>query len=157
MKRPSSGRCSRPGPTTGRPLNQSEAADTGLRKGNNTMKRIKIALALLAVAAVAATALGSSASASTPSRTGSLQNIVDTATAAGNFTTLVSLVTQAGLADTLANGGPFTVFAPTDAAFAKVPKATLNALAANPALLKAVLLYHVLPGSLTAAAGGKLT
>ena len=117
------------------------------------MKRIKLTFALLAIAiaAVAATALGSSASASTPSRTGGLQNIVDTANAAGNFTTLVSLLTKAGLADTLANGGPFTVFAPTDAAFAKVPKATLDALAANPDLLKAVLLYHVVPGTLTAA------
>ena len=71
------------------------------------------------------------------------KNIVQTAVAAGDFDTLVSLVKQAGLADTLAHGGPFTVFAPTDEAFANVPKATLDALAADPALLKQVLLYHV--------------
>jgi uncharacterized surface protein with fasciclin (FAS1) repeats len=78
------------------------------------------------------------------------KNIVETAVAAGSFDTLVSLVQQAGLADTLATGGRFTVFAPTDAAFAKVPKKTLSALAADPAKLKAVLLYHVAPGELRA-------
>jgi uncharacterized surface protein with fasciclin (FAS1) repeats len=71
------------------------------------------------------------------------KNIVETAVSAGSFKTLVSLVQQAGLADTLASGGTFTVFAPTDAAFAKVPKDDLAALAANPEQLKAVLLYHV--------------
>jgi uncharacterized surface protein with fasciclin (FAS1) repeats len=80
----------------------------------------------------------------------SSKNIVETAVAAGNFTTLVSLVQQAGLADTLATGGPFTVFAPTDEAFAKVPKETLAALAADPQLLKSVLLYHVAAGKLDA-------
>jgi uncharacterized surface protein with fasciclin (FAS1) repeats len=79
------------------------------------------------------------------------KNIVQTAQAAGDFTTLVSLVQQAGLADTLSHGGPFTVFAPTDEAFAKVPQATLDALAADPALLKKVLLYHVVSGRVTAA------
>jgi len=79
------------------------------------------------------------------------QNIVNTATAAGQFKTLVSLVQQAGLAGTLSTGGPYTVFAPTDAAFAKVPKKTLSALAADPAKLKAVLLYHVAQGKVTAA------
>jgi len=63
----------------------------------------------------------------------------------------VSLVQQAGLAGTLSTGGPYTVFAPTDAAFAKVPKKTLSALAADPAKLKAVLLYHVAQGKVTAA------
>ena len=61
-----------------------------------------------------------------------------------------SLVGQAGLAETLATGGTFTVFAPTDAAFAKVPKKTLATLAANPEQLKAVLLYHVAKGELRA-------
>jgi uncharacterized surface protein with fasciclin (FAS1) repeats len=79
-------------------------------------------------------------------------NIVQTAVAAGQFKTLASLLTKAGLANTLATGGAFTVFAPTDAAFAKVPKATLNALAANKAKLRAVLLYHVVKGSLPASA-----
>ena len=77
-------------------------------------------------------------------------NIVQTAVAAGQFKTLVALVKQAGLAGTLQGKGPFTVFAPTDAAFAKVPKATLAALAKNKSELRAVLLYHVAAGRLTA-------
>jgi transforming growth factor-beta-induced protein len=113
------------------------------------MKRIRTALALLVVAAVAVAAIG--ASASTASRSESEKNLVQTAVAAGQFTTLASLLTKTGLVDTLATGGPFTVFAPTDAAFAKVPKATLDALAENPSQLKSVLLYHVVPGRVTAA------
>jgi uncharacterized surface protein with fasciclin (FAS1) repeats len=74
------------------------------------------------------------------------ENIVQTAVAAGKFTTLTSLVEQAGLASTLSGEGPFTVFAPTDDAFAKVPKRTLDALAADREALKAVLLYHVVDG-----------
>ena len=70
--------------------------------------------------------------------------------AAGSFKTLTSLVKQAGLADTLATGGRFTVFAPTDAAFAKVPKKTLAALGEDRAKLRAVLLYHVARGKLPA-------
>ena len=121
------------------------------------MRRIHTTLALLVVAAVAAAAIGASASASTTSRLGGDKNIVETAVAAGQFKTLASLLTKAGLADTLASGGPFTVFAPTDAAFAKVPKATLDALAENPAQLKAVLLYHVVSGRVTAADVVKLS
>jgi transforming growth factor-beta-induced protein len=117
------------------------------------MKRIISLLALLAVAAVAVVGAGS---ASAQSRASSV-DIVQTAVGAGQFTTLASLLQQAGLVDTLATGGPFTVFAPTDAAFAKVPKATLDALAADPAKLKAVLLYHVVPGRVTAADVVKLT
>ena len=74
------------------------------------------------------------------------ENIVATAVAAGDFTTLTSLVEQAGLAETLSDEGPFTVFAPTDGAFAKVPQETLDSLAADPEALKAVLLYHVVDG-----------
>jgi transforming growth factor-beta-induced protein len=121
------------------------------------MKRIRTAFALLVVAALAAAALGASASASTSSRSDGDKNIVQTAVSAGQFTTLASLLTQAGLVETLSTGGPFTVFAPTDAAFAKVPKATLDALAKNPALLKSVLLYHVVPGRVTAADVVKLS
>ena len=73
-------------------------------------------------------------------------NIVETAVAAGNFTTLASLLTEAGLAETLAGDGPYTVFAPTDEAFAAVPQETLDALAADPELLRSVLLYHVVEG-----------
>jgi uncharacterized surface protein with fasciclin (FAS1) repeats len=77
------------------------------------------------------------------------KNIVQTAVAAGQFKTLVSLVKQAGLAGALSGPGALTVFAPTDAAFAKVPKATLAALAKDKAKLKAVLLYHVAKGKVT--------
>jgi uncharacterized surface protein with fasciclin (FAS1) repeats len=83
-------------------------------------------------------------------------DIVTTATAAGQFTTLTKLLKTAGLASTLRTGGPYTVFAPTDAAFAKVPKATLNGLLADKAKLKAVLLYHVVAGKVTAAKVVKL-
>jgi transforming growth factor-beta-induced protein len=121
------------------------------------MKRIRTTIALLVVAALAAAAIGASASASTASKSEGDKNIVQTALAAGQFSTLASLLTKAGLVETLSTGGPFTVFAPTDAAFAKVPKATLAALAENPAQLKSVLLYHVVPGSVTAADVVKLT
>jgi len=79
------------------------------------------------------------------------KDIVDTAVGAGTFKTLVKLLTDAGLVDTLKGAGPFTVFAPTDDAFAKVPKATLDALAADKNKLKAVLTYHVAAGKYMAA------
>ncbi len=78
-------------------------------------------------------------------------DIVDTAVAAGQFSTLARALQAAGLVDTLKGPGPFTVFAPTDAAFAKVPEATLNALLADPARLRAVLTYHVAAGRVMAA------
>jgi uncharacterized surface protein with fasciclin (FAS1) repeats len=108
-------------------------------------------LATLAVAALGVSAIGGAALARDGGGSASAQgNIVETAVAAGKFDTLVSLVEEAGLAETLATGGNFTVFAPTDAAFAKVPKKTLAALKADPAKLKAVLLYHVVKGELHA-------
>ncbi|MBX3635301.1 MAG: fasciclin domain-containing protein [Rubrivivax sp.] len=95
------------------------------------------------------------------------KDIVDTAVAAGKFTTLATALKAAGLVDTLKGPGPFTVFAPTDEAFAKVPKADLDALLADKAKLTAVLTYHVVPGKVMAAdvkagqvatvQGGKLT
>jgi uncharacterized surface protein with fasciclin (FAS1) repeats len=120
------------------------------------MKRIRTTLVLVALAAVVATAIGTSASASTAKPTGT-KNIVQTAVAAGQFKTLVSLVKSAGLAKTLSGKGPFTVFAPTDAAFAKVPKATLAALGKDKMKLREVLLYHVLKGKVTAAQAMTLT
>ena len=78
------------------------------------------------------------------------KDIVDVAVGAGNFKTLVAAVQAAGLVDTLKSPGPFTVFAPTDAAFAKIPKATLDALLADKAKLTAVLTYHVVPGKVMA-------
>jgi uncharacterized surface protein with fasciclin (FAS1) repeats len=78
------------------------------------------------------------------------KDIVDTAVAAGNFKTLATALQAAGLIDTLKGKGPFTVFAPTDAAFAKVPKADLDALLADKAKLTAVLTYHVVAGKVMA-------
>jgi len=79
--------------------------------------------------------------------TAQAKDIVETAVAAGDFKTLVAAVQAAGLVDTLKGKGPFTVFAPTDAAFAKIPKADLDALLADKAKLSAVLLAHVVPAS----------
>ncbi|RZL95033.1 MAG: fasciclin domain-containing protein [Variovorax sp.] len=78
------------------------------------------------------------------------KDIVDTAVAAGDFKTLAAALEKAGLVDTLKGKGPFTVFAPTDAAFAKVPKKDLEALLADKSKLAAVLTYHVVPGSVMA-------
>lgn len=79
------------------------------------------------------------------------KDIIDTAIAAGDFKTLATLLTTAGLVNTLKGVGPYTVFAPTDEAFAKVSKTTLAKLATNPSNLKKVLLYHVVKGKITAA------
>ncbi len=78
------------------------------------------------------------------------KDIVDTAVSAGQFNTLASALKTAGLVDTLKGPGPFTVFAPTDAAFAKIPKADLDALLKDKAKLSAVLTYHVVPGKVMA-------
>ncbi len=78
-------------------------------------------------------------------------DIVDTAVAAGSFKTLATALQKAGLVDTLKGKGPFTVFAPTDAAFAKIPKAQLDALLADKAMLTKVLTYHVVAGKVMAA------
>jgi uncharacterized surface protein with fasciclin (FAS1) repeats len=78
------------------------------------------------------------------------KDIVDTAVAAGSFKTLATALQAAGLVDTLKGKGPFTVFAPTDAAFAKIPKADLDALLKDKAKLTAVLTYHVVPGAVMA-------
>ena len=110
------------------------------------MSRNRKFIALAAVAALSLSAMAPVVSAKRDQR-----NIVQTAVAAGQFKTLTKLLKQAGLAGTLQTKGPFTVFAPTDAAFAKVPKATLAALAKDKAKLRAVLLYHVAKGKLTAA------
>ena len=98
------------------------------------MKKTLIALALTAGASLSVMA----------------QDIVDTAVKAGNFKTLVAAVQAAGLVDTLKGPGPFTVFAPTDEAFAKIPKATLDGLLGDKAALTKVLTYHVVPGKVMA-------
>lgn len=89
-----------------------------------------------------------------------LKDIVDTAVGAGKFNTLVAAVTAAGLVETLKGAGPFTVFAPTDDAFAKLPKGTVEDLLKpeNKAKLVSILTYHVLPAKVMAAdiAGKKM-
>ena len=93
----------------------------------------KVLLGIVASALVSTSAFG--------------KDIVDTAVSAGNFNTLATALKAAGLIDTLKGQGPFTVFAPTDAAFAKLPQDQLNALLADKAKLTAVLTYHVVPGA----------
>lgn len=104
----------------------------------------KVALVFLAVfTLVAVTAL--------PARTGDYKDIVDTAVEAGSFNTLAKALTEAGLVETLKGQGPFTVFAPTDEAFAKLPAGTLESLLQDKAKLRAVLTYHVISGKIMAA------
>jgi uncharacterized surface protein with fasciclin (FAS1) repeats len=110
------------------------------------MKKTALLLVIV-VAALAAAPLGSTAGAGSRADA----DIVATATATGKFTTLTMLLKRAGLVSALKQPGPYTVFAPTDAAFKKVPKKTLKTLLANKAKLKAVLLYHVVSGKVTAA------
>ena len=98
------------------------------------MKKTALAAAALAFAAFGAQA----------------KDIVDTAVAAGDFKTLAAALQKADLVQTLKGKGPFTVFAPTDAAFAKVPKKDLDALLADKDKLAAVLTYHVVPGNVMA-------
>jgi uncharacterized surface protein with fasciclin (FAS1) repeats len=78
-------------------------------------------------------------------------NIVDTAVSAGDFNTLVAAAKAAGLVETLQGEGPYTVFAPTDEAFAKLPEGTVESLLEYPDQLREILLYHVVPGKVMAA------
>ncbi|HJX28278.1 MAG TPA: fasciclin domain-containing protein [Thermoanaerobaculia bacterium] len=107
----------------------------------------KILFPVLSVLLLAGSALTAQA-ANAPAKGG---DIVDTAVAAGSFNTLVKAVQAAGLVETLKGPGPFTVFAPTDEAFAKLPPGALDALLKDKAKLQAVLTYHVVPGRVTAA------
>ena len=97
------------------------------------------------VLAAAVAALAGCATSSTP------VSVADTIAAQPQLSTLNGLVAKAGLTDTLKGTGPYTVFAPTNAAFAKVPAKTMDDLAKDPAKLKAVLNYHLIPGKLMAA------
>ena len=107
-----------------------------------------LAASVLAIGAVSAGATVIPAPAAQPT---AAKNIVQTAVAAGRFKTLVMLAKRAGLAGALTGERKLTVFAPTDAAFRKVPKATLNKLLRNRAQLRRVLLYHVVAGDVRAA------
>lgn len=111
---------------------------------SRTIKSLSIAIAAsFAIVSAAASAGGG----------GAKGNLVAAAMSSNEHQTLVAAVKAAGLVDTLASGGPFTVFAPTDAAFAKLPEGTVDALLqpANREQLRAVLTYHVVPGKVTAA------
>ena len=119
------------------------------------MKKRITTIAVLAASAVLATTGIASASTTAPHARTS-QNIVQVASGAPQFSTLVSLIKKAGLVKTLSGKGPFTVLAPTNAAFAKVPKATLNEIASNKAMLTKVLTYHVIAGKAPASAVVKL-
>lgn len=92
-----------------------------------------------------------------PSGAAKAKDIVDTAIAAGSFKTLVKAVQAAGLVETLKGRGPFTVFAPTDDAFAKLPKNTLDGLLMDKQKLTGVLTYHVVAGKVMAAEVTKMT
>lgn len=108
-------------------------------------------------AAVAVTIIGLAAGSSTAYAAD--KDIVDTAIAAGEFKTLAAALTAAGLVDTIKGKGPFTVFAPTDAAFAKLPAGTVESLLKpeNKAKLTAILTYHVVSGMVMAVDVTKLT
>ena len=108
-------------------------------------------LALVAVLATAVVAFGGGDSPARQAAEAPKKNIVETAVGAGKFDTLVSLVQTAGLAKTLSGKGPYTVFAPTDRAFKKVPAETLEALGSDRKALRRVLLYHVAEGRYPAA------
>jgi uncharacterized surface protein with fasciclin (FAS1) repeats len=112
-------------------------------------KKSLISVVLLAIVAVGLTLPVQAAS--------DKADIVDTAVAAGSFKTLVTAIKAAGLAETLKGEGPFTVFAPTDEAFAKLPAGTLDALLKDKAKLQAVLTYHVVSGRVMAADVTKLS
>lgn len=121
-----------------------------------TRSALVLVLAVALAAAVAFPAVAGSAKADSKMAPAS-NTIVDVAVANGSFTTLVTALKATGLDAALAGPGPFTVFAPTDAAFAKLPAGTLESLLANPAKLAEILKYHVVAGKVTAADVAGLT
>lgn len=113
------------------------------------MKKVLVFAMVLAFGSIPAFAGdGCSSSAKLAANSG---DIVATAQSAGDFTTLLAAAQAAGLVETLQAAGPFTVFAPTDEAFAKLPEGTVENLLANPDHLRELLLYHVVPGRVMAA------
>jgi len=120
------------------------------------MKRLALlsacTLLALPLAATATTGAADTCSSSTKATASTEKNIVETALAAGNFTTLAAALQAGDLVETLQGKGPFTVFAPTDEAFAQIPKETLKALLEkkNKGTLQTILTYHVVPGRVAA-------
>jgi len=108
-----------------------------------TLTAAAIAFAALLIAGPAGAQMGEDRTAAPTS------DIVDVAVSAGSFNTLAAALEAAGLVETLKGEGPFTVFAPTDEAFAKLPEGTVEALLADKEKLTAILLYHVVPGRVT--------
>ncbi len=120
-------------------------------KNSNTLKIAILPVALLAAITGLIMLLSIGVSNALAGSHSAGKDIVDTAVDAGSFNTLVTAVQKAGLVDTLKGEGPFTVFAPTDEAFAKIPEDQLAALIADKDKLVAVLTYHVVPGKVMAA------
>jgi uncharacterized surface protein with fasciclin (FAS1) repeats len=120
------------------------------------MPKLFVSILAASVLAIAAISAGATSAAGPATQPMADKNIVLTAVAAGQFKTLVMLAKRAGLAGTLTAETKLTVFAPTDTAFKKVPKATLNKLLRNRAQLRRVLLYHVVAGDVKAAQVVKL-
>jgi transforming growth factor-beta-induced protein len=123
-------------------------------KGKNQMKERNIFSVLLTIIMLVAALVPMSVARAADSGT---QDIVDTAAGNPQFSTLVAAVKAAGLVDTLKGKGPFTVFAPTNAAFAKLGKATIDSLLKNPDQLKSILLYHAVNGAVYSGDAAKLT
>lgn len=115
------------------------------------MKRFRLAAVLMALALVAAACGGDDAETTTTTVAAETGTIVDVATEAGSFTTLLAAADAADLVGTLQGEGPFTVFAPTDDAFAALGEETINSLLGQPEELSQILLYHVVSGSVLAA------
>jgi uncharacterized surface protein with fasciclin (FAS1) repeats len=113
--------------------------------------------ALAALAAMAAPYVLAGSGKSSYGSSGASMNIVETAVAAGNFKTLAAALQAAGLVDTLEGDGPFTVFAPTDEAFAKLPPGTVEGLLQDKAKLTEILTFHVVKGVVTSADVVKLS
>src|SRR5215217_4334111 len=128
-------------------LSASQTGDANMRKFRN----ISTLTALAAAAAMAVAGPADAGLQRSAASAGAKKDIVETAVDAGKFTTLASLLKKAGLVKTLKGKGAYTVFAPTDAAFAKLPQATLDELGEDKAKLRSVLLYHVAGRKLTAA------
>jgi uncharacterized surface protein with fasciclin (FAS1) repeats len=116
------------------------------------MRKVICVLSVMAVAALFAVQTAVAEDCKSKCSHSKSMDIVDTAVGAGSFKTLVTAVSKAGLVDTLKSKGPFTVFAPTDEAFAKLPKGTVAELIKpeNKAKLTAILTYHVVPGKVLA-------
>ncbi len=115
------------------------------------MKRtILLSIAAFAVVVAACSPAATPTPAPTPTPAAEeMGDIVEVATEAGSFTTLLTAATAAGLVETLQGDGPFTLFAPTDEAFAALPEGTLDSLLADPEALADILLYHVVSGEVT--------